>query len=154
NGIGTNTSRIVESELGTGRERQVVPPHPRADLWNQEPFTGSEGHCVVLFDPRTGRPQAAAVNELKPEWFAVDSALAPDLRRLGSRHGGAFDVVSRDTLDRRWIVRWERDTASPTYELYDRRTRTLQPLFESNPETSKLALSPMRGVTAIARDGR
>jgi len=153
-GIGTNTSRVVESELGSGREHDVVPPHPRADLWNQSTFTGSEGHCVVLFHPRTGRPQAAAVNELKPEWFAVDSSVAADLRLLGSRHGGVFDVVSRDTLDRRWVVRWERDTASGVYELYDRRTRRFQRLFESNRALGKLPLAPMKGVIARARDGK
>jgi len=154
NGIGTNTSRVVETELGTSNERQVVAPHPRADLWNQPEFTGSEGHCTVLFDPRSGRPQAAAVNELKPQWFAVDSALAPDLRLLASRHGGVFDVVSRDTLDQRWVVRWERDTASAIYELYDRRTRKTQPLFESNPALRRLRLAPMEGIVATARDGQ
>ena len=154
NGIGTNTSRIVESELGTGAEREVVPSHPAADLWNQDAFTGSEGHCVVLFDPRTGRPQAAAYNELKPQWFPVDSSLAPDLRLLASRHGGVFDVYSRDTLDRRWVVRWERDTGSSVFELYDHRTRQLQPLFVSNPALDRLPLAPMKGIHAIARDGR
>src|SRR5262249_14210535 len=146
NGIGTNTSRIVESELGTGSERELVPSHPGADLWNQPGFTGSEGHCVVLFDPRSGRPQAAAFNELAPRWFAVDSALAPDFRLLASRHGGVFDVVSRDTLDRRWVVRWERDTGSSVFELYDRGTRRLEPLFVSNPALERLPLAPMKGI--------
>jgi len=153
NGIGTNTSRVVESELGTSHEHQVVPPHPRADLWNQDAFAGSEGHCAVLFDPHTGRPQAAALNELEPEWFAVDSTIAPDLRLLASRHGGVFDVVSRDTLDRRWVVCWIRDTASDLYELYDRRTRTFQPMFESNPALARLPLAAMKGVIATSRDG-
>src|SRR6185436_19972865 len=58
NGIGANTSRIVESELGTKKERVVVPNQPAADLWNQPEFTGSEGHCAVLFDEKTGRPAA------------------------------------------------------------------------------------------------
>ena len=154
NGIGTNTSHIVESELGGGKEREVVPSHPGADLWNQAGFTGSEGYCVVLFDPHTGRPQAAAFNEFEPQWFAIDSSLAPDLRLLGSRHGGVFEVVSRDTLDRRWVVRWERDTGSSVFELYDRRTRRLEPLFVSNPALERLPLAPMKGIRAIARDGR
>ena len=154
NGIGTNTSHIVESELGTRKERLVVPHHPRADLWNQPEFIASEGHCSVLFDPRSGQPVAAAVNELKPSWFTVDSKLAPDLKLLGSRHGGVFDITSKDTLDHYWVVRWERDTASGIYELYDRRTRTLQPLFESNPVLGTLPLVPMKTVTATARDGK
>ncbi len=154
NGIGTNTSRVVESELGRSRERQVVPPDARADLWNEDDFAGSEGHCAVLFNPRTRRPQAAASYDLEPRWFAVDSALAPDLRLLGARHGGAFAVVSRDTLDRFWVVRWERDTASAVFELYDRRARRLQFLFEANPGLDRLPLSPMKGVMAQARDGQ
>lgn len=154
NGIGTNTSHVVESEFGTSRERVVVPHHPQADLWNQGTFTGSEGHCTVLFDARTGQPTAAAVNELKPSWFAVDSALAPDLRVLASRHSGVFEILSSDTLGRRWVVRWERDTASNIFELYDRRTRKLTALFESNPALGKLSLATMKGVYVTARDGR
>ncbi|HET9326458.1 MAG TPA: prolyl oligopeptidase family serine peptidase [Candidatus Eisenbacteria bacterium] len=154
NGIGTNTSRIVESELGTSRERVVVPHHPQADLWNQGKFTGSEGYCTVLLDPRNGRPLAAAINELKPSWFAVDSSVAPDLRLLGSRHGGVFEILSTDTLDRRWVVCWERDTGSSLFELYDRRTRRLTPLFEANPPIARLPLVPIEGFYATARDGR
>lgn len=154
NGIGSNTSRILETELGKFREREVMPADPRADLWNQDGFTGSETYCAVLLHPRTGEPQAAASYYLKPEWVALDPALAPDLRMLATRHGGAFDVMSRDTLDRRWIVRWERDTASGIYELYDRSTGKLTPLFESNPALGRLPLAPMQGVIATARDGR
>jgi dipeptidyl aminopeptidase/acylaminoacyl peptidase len=153
NGIGTNTSRVVESELGTGRERTVVPSRPRSDLWNQDDFAGSEGHVAVLFDPKTGAPEAAAYEELKPEWVAIDGRTAPGLRLLGAKHGGVFDVVSRDTLDRRWVVRWVQDTGGEIYALYDRRTRRLKPLFEERPALAKLPLAPTRGVIAIARDG-
>ena len=154
NGIGTNTSHIVESELGTSNQKIVVPSHPQADLWNQGTFTGSEGYCTVFKDPRTGRPLAAAINEFKPTWFAVDSSLAPDLRLLGSRHGGVFEILSTDTLNRRWVVRWERDTGSSFFELYDRPARKLTPLFESNPPLARLPLVPIEGFYATARDGR
>jgi dipeptidyl aminopeptidase/acylaminoacyl peptidase len=152
--VGANTSRVLEQELGRPGGRELVPPDPRADLWNEFDFAGSEGHCQVLLDPRTGALQAAAWDPLKPRWKAVDPTLAPDLARLAARHGGAFSVASRDTLDRRWIVHWVRDTASSIYELYDRHDGSLTLLYESAPRLAQLPLAPMDTLTLKARDGR
>ncbi|NOT34876.1 MAG: S9 family peptidase [Candidatus Eisenbacteria bacterium] len=150
--IARNTTRISELPMRGMRERELTSSNPEADIWNIADFAGASSRAAVLLNPRTGRPEAWATYALKPEWKAIDAALAPDLEALGAQNGGVFQVVSRDTSAQRWVVYYERDTAGGLFVLYERATRTSTPLFVSRPELAGLSLSPMQALRIPARD--
>src|SRR2546426_35196 len=97
--IGANTTRLVAIDVATGREREVLAADPRADLWNMSDFAGPASEVAVMRDPRTGAVQAAAIDAEKPEWKAIDPAVAEDFRALAAAQRGVFTVDSRDTAD-------------------------------------------------------
>ena len=86
---GSSTNRLVELDAATGKELRVLASDPQADLWQN--FATS---FVLLRDPRDNHVQAAAFDYLKPEWRAVDPAVAADLKYLAALQPGVFLVSS------------------------------------------------------------
>jgi len=88
---GSATNRLVELDAVTGKELRVLASDPQADLWQN--FATS---FILLRDPRDNHVQAAAFDYMKPEWRAVDSAVAADLKYLAALQAGVFLVSSQD----------------------------------------------------------
>ena len=137
---GRDLAALTEVEFATGRRRTLAS----SDLAD---VAGTWLH------PRTGRADAFLVNHLRPEWTALDRAVAADVRFLQQRLEGAFQVPSRSDDDRYWIVAEIRSTAPTRHHLYDRRERTLELLFAEQPALETAGLPPSEPVVIRARDG-
>ena len=113
---GSPTNRLVELDTATGKELRVLASDPQADLWQN--FATS---FVLLRDPHDQHVLAAAFDYMKPEWRAVDPAVAADLKYLAALQPGAFIVSSQDTSGNKWAIWYFTDNGPISFYLYDRR---------------------------------
>lgn len=144
---GSPTNRLVELDAATGKELRVLASDPQADLW--QIFASS---FILLRDPRDRHVQAAAFDYLKPEWRAVDPAVAADLKYLSSLQDGVFIIPSQDLSGNKWVV-WYLTNGPISFYLYDRSTHKATLLFQDRPGLAKYKLAEMRPITIPARDG-
>jgi dipeptidyl aminopeptidase/acylaminoacyl peptidase len=144
----SDTTRLVELDVATGRELKTIASDSRADMW-QVPAK----HFKVLMHPETNEVEAAAFDYFKPEWHPADDATAADLRFLANQHRGVVDVESQDLSDRKWIVSFTADDSPKSYFLYERKSNALTPLGESQPDLKKYELATMQPLIIPARDG-
>ena len=135
-----DTAALVAQDMATGR-MQVVGEDAKADV--------SGG----LFNPRTGRVEAYAVNYLRNEYVPVGDAIKADLAFLKSQNKGEFFVGSRTDADDKWLVTFDPVTAPSSTWLYDRKAKSLTQLYVSRPELQGAPLQPMEAVEIPARDG-
>lgn len=150
--LGANTTRLVAIDVASGKEREVHPADPRADIWNPLNPAGP-WDPVVLLHHRTGLVQAVAVHHQMPEWKVVDASVAPDFERLAALQRGVFRITSRDSGNRQWVVTCEADDGPVAYYLYDRASQTARFLFHDKPQLAGLTLASMKPMTVTARDG-
>jgi dipeptidyl aminopeptidase/acylaminoacyl peptidase len=145
---GSPTNRLVELDTTTGKELRVLASDPQADLWQN--FATS---FILLRDPRDHHVQAAAFDYLKPEWRAVDPAVAADLKYLSSLQPGTFLVLSQDLTGSKWTILYFTDNGPTSFYLYDRPTHQAKLLFRDRPQLEQYKLAEMRPITIPARDG-
>jgi dipeptidyl aminopeptidase/acylaminoacyl peptidase len=145
---GSLTNRLVELDTTTGKELRVLASDPQADLWQN--FATS---FVLLRDPRDNHVQAAAFDYMKPEWRAVDPAVANDLKYLAALQTGAFIVSSRDMSDQKWAIWYFTDNGPTSFYLYDRAAHKAQLLFQDRPQLAQYKLAEERPMIIPARDG-
>ncbi len=142
------TNRLVELDAATGKELRVLAGDPQADLWQN--FARD---FVLLRDPRDQHVQAAAFDYLKPEWRAIDPAVAADLKYLAALQAGVFLVSSKDLSDSKWAVWYFTDKGPISFYLYDRAAHKAELLFQDHPQLARYTLAEMRPITIPARDG-
>jgi dipeptidyl aminopeptidase/acylaminoacyl peptidase len=145
---GSPTNRLVELDAATGKEMRVLASDPQADLWQN--FATS---FVLLRDPRDQHVQAAAFDYTKPEWRAIDPAVAADLKYLATLQPGVFLVSSKDLSDSKWALWYFTDQGPISFYLYDRSAHKAQLLFQDHPQLAQYKLAEMRPMTIPARDG-
>ncbi|HEY4679229.1 MAG TPA: S9 family peptidase, partial [Candidatus Angelobacter sp.] len=134
---GSPTNRLVELDTATGKELRVLASDPQADLWQN--FATS---FILLRDPRDRHVQAAAFDYLKPEWRAVDPAVAADLKYLSSLQDGVFIIPSQDLSGNKWVV-WYLTNGPISFYLYDRTAHKATLLFQDRPGLAKYKLAEM-----------
>ena len=139
--LGSDTSRLIEIDLQTGRSSRAISFHEKCDI-------GS-----VLISPATGLVQAVSYEYLKPEWRLLDDGLRRDFEIIGKARSGVFEVVNRDAADRKWVINYRSDTGSDGACLYDRDSGTVHLTFEDRPDLSRYALAEMKPELISARDG-
>jgi dipeptidyl aminopeptidase/acylaminoacyl peptidase len=76
-----------------------------------------------------------------------------DFEALGRARPGDFTIVSRDRKDRTWTVSYVVDDGPVQYAVYDRATKSVTPLFVSQPELEKYRLAKMEPVVIPTDDG-
>src|SRR6185312_7353738 len=145
---GSPTNRLVELDAATGKELRVLASDPQADLW--QVFATS---FILITDSRDNHVQAAAFDYMKPEWRAVDPAVAADLKYLATLQSGVFQVSSKDASDSKWVVWYFTDNGPTSFYLYDRAAHKAQLLFQDRPQLAQYKLAEMRPMTVPARDG-
>ena len=145
---GSPTNRLVELDTATGKELRVLASDPQADLWQN--FATS---FILLRDPRDQHVQAAAFDYMKPEWRAIDPAVAADLKYLSALQPGVFLVSSQDISGNKWTIWYFTDNGPTSFYLYDRPAHKAQLLFQDRPELARYKLAEMRPMTIPARDG-
>ncbi|MCA9286682.1 MAG: S9 family peptidase [Phycisphaerales bacterium] len=125
---------------GTRRYSQVAAD-PHADL------------ADVVFNPVTGRPEAAAFEYLRTEWVPLDASFAADWHLLTNNIEGDLSITGRDQENRRWTIAAMRDNGPIAYYLYERDTGEARFLFSNRVDLEGLRLASMRPVVITSRDG-
>ena len=137
---GRDTSALVALDTETWETTELAID-PRADASD------------AIEHPETGVPQAVAFEYDRATWQVLDDSIAVDLERIADEAKGEFGVRSRSLDDRRWIVRYERDSGPKTYYLYERDTGKLEYLFSDRPDLEEAPLTPMHSAVVGSRDG-
>jgi dipeptidyl aminopeptidase/acylaminoacyl peptidase len=137
---GRDKAALVAQDIATGTTR-TIGESSRGDI------------SSVMSNPVTLVPEAYAVNYLRKEWTPVTDAVKADIDALNAQVKGQWEVVSRDDADSKWILYVDEVTKPISYQLYDRKTRKVSPLFVTRPELEGKPLAPMYGREIKARDG-
>lgn len=137
---GRDKAALTRLDISTG-ETTVMARSSNADISD------------VLLDPQTHAPVAAAAHRHQREWFALDPAYEADIAAMQQAADGDAAILASTLDGQRWTVFVSRSNRSPIYSVYDRNTRELQTLFETNPAIKGLPLAATRNVTIQSRDG-
>lgn len=148
----SNTTRIAEIEVETGKVKEIVASDPEACIWNALDIT-LYSRPKVLFHPRSLKVQAVGFNYLIPEWRALDDDIKEAFQTLGQTHAGVFDIVSRDVDDKKWIVEYHDDNSPGAYYLYDRGSKKAEPLCRTMTQLDEKIFAEKKPVIIKARDG-
>jgi len=81
--------------------------------------------------------EAAAFDYMKPEWRAVDPAVAADLKYLAALQSGVFLVSSQDMSGNKWTIWYFTDNGPTSFYLYDRAAHKAQLLFQDRPQLAQ-----------------
>jgi len=141
-GAGAPTARLLRVDIASGQST-VLAEDPRYDV------------DAVLMHPITRAVQAVKFERTRGEWMLLDPALRPDFEALRSICDGDADVdiVSRDSMDRTWVVACEADDRPFIYHLYSRATRASIPLFAPDPALRERRFTRLQPIELRARDG-
>lgn len=140
--IGSDTARVVEETLeGRPGEPKVIAASPKADA------------ASVMIHPTKHMVQAVAFAPGRVEWTVVDPEIHADFDAIARLSPGDFQVVSRDTADRTWLVGYTSDRGPIRYYTWDRAAKKGTFLFVHQPKLEGLQLAPMSPVEIRARDG-
>ncbi len=146
----SDTTQFLRVDIATGQEK-VLAHDPKSNLWNIMSETLYD-FAQILFDPRTGEPQAVAFNYLKPEWKVLDPAVAGDFAFLQDADSVPY-VVSRSEDDKIWLVGKLYTDRPGRYYAYDRAAKKLDLLFPESPLLQKYTLVKTESYVITARDG-
>ena len=135
-----NTTRLVELDVATGAER-VRYEDPQHDVEQ------------VLISPRTRRPDLVVVRRERELAHGLTNEVARDLAVLRGHFTGDVRVLSRDRVDRRWLVQDNRDNHPATYHVFNRDTGAVRLLFGGQPALAEHTLATVEPFTFRARDG-
>lgn len=139
--LGRETAALVQMDWRTGEERALFES-AAADV------TG------WIWDARTLRPVAAAIDPGRQAWHALSPELAHDLAVIrDALPGHAFHVTSQSDDDRRWTLMSTTPQQPGTFHLYDRDRGIVTELFTARPDLKRYRLAPMQTITTKARDG-
>ncbi len=137
---GRDTVALTTADLKTGATKPVAED-AKADIED------------TLVDPKTKLVQAVASNFERRVWKAVDKAIQPDLDALAKVTDGDFNVLSRSTDDKRWVVAYVVSDGPVRYYLYDRGTKKAEFLFTNLAAMEKLKLAKMLPRVVKSKDG-
>jgi dipeptidyl aminopeptidase/acylaminoacyl peptidase len=137
---GRNTAALLAIDLATGQKR-VVAEDARADVG------------APISDPETGRMLAYSVNYLKNEWRAIDPAIQADIDYLNANLKGQWSVQSQTRDGQVWLVGNDPVTSPARVVVYDRKAKSLSPLYTARPKLEGMPLPAMCPVEIKSRDG-
>ncbi len=145
---GRDKAALVRLDPETGR-RTVLAASNVADVEE------------VLTDPVSFEPIAYSVNHQLTVWHPLGNAFRRDVAFLQRSFPGRQEFLfsseqddSSATRDGNRMIVWSiRADRSQAYHLYDRRRRTLEPLFSTRPEIDRQPLQPMHLLSLRSRDG-
>jgi dipeptidyl aminopeptidase/acylaminoacyl peptidase len=105
------------------------------------------------FDPATHEPRLVPVMRERLEYIVLDPTIQADVDAVRAGCAGDAWFMGRDLADERWLVMDVRDNASTRYCVYERGTKELTTLFESQPALSKYTLANVEPFRFTSRDG-
>ena len=137
---GRDTVALTTADLKTAAPK-LVAEDAKADIED------------ILVDPKTKLVQAVASNYERRVWRAIDKSIQADLDVLAKVTDGDFNVLSRTTDDKRWIVPYVVSDGPVRYYLYDRDKKKAEFLFTNLTALEKVKLAKMHSRVVKARDG-
>jgi dipeptidyl aminopeptidase/acylaminoacyl peptidase len=148
----SDKERLVRVDLQNGHELGVVAEDTRADVAY---FSGSRLGMEprVICHPVTGALQAVEFDYSTPHWVFLDSKFKADFESINREVPGFIELVSRDNGDEQWIVVIQRSDAPDSYYAFDRKTKKLTKMFDSNPDILRFPRASKKPVVIKARDG-
>ena len=138
--VGRDTAAVVARDLKTGRET-VIAASDAVDAGG------------VIVHPTRHIIQAVSFAPGRSTWTVVDPSIAADIEGIKSLNDGDFNVLSRDTADKTWLVGFTSDRGPIRYYSWDRDARKGTFLFVHQPKLEGLTLSKMEPVVIDSRDG-
>lgn len=136
-----NAGRLIKLEITTD-DIEVLVEDPKYDVSQ-----------YILFHPETYDIQAVAVQKARLEWIVLDKSLEEDFKAIAALERGDFYVLSRDNVDKTWLIAFEKDNGPVTYYAYDRLTKQGTYLFNQNPSLDQYTLASMEPISFTSRDG-
>src|SRR5438552_583820 len=148
----SDKGRLVRLDLQDGHELGVVAKGLHADV--AEAFVSRLGvEPSVVLHPVTDALQAAEFDYSTPHWVFLDPKLKADFESISHEVPGFIELVSRDNGDEKWIVAIHRSDAPDSYYAFDRKTKKLTKMFDSNPDILRFPRASKKPVVIKARDG-
>ncbi|MTV27421.1 S9 family peptidase [Nitriliruptoraceae bacterium ZYF776] len=138
--LDANTGRLLRYEVATGAA-EVLAEDARYDL------------TAVAQDPETYELRWVSYLRERLEHELVDPAYADDVAALAAGARGDWMLLDETADGRTWLIAYEPDDGSVSYQLYDRGTRQLTPLLVTRPELERFTLARMEPFQLAARDG-
>src|SRR5947199_7804035 len=148
----SDKGRLVRVDLQDGHELESVAEDAHADVAY---FSGSRLGLEpsVICHLVTGALQAVEFDYTTPHWFFLDSKLKADFESINREVPGFIELVSRDNGDEKWIVAIQRSDALASYYAFDRKTKKLTKMFDSNPDILRFPRAQKKALVIKARDG-
>lgn len=143
--VDSDTERLLEMEISSGKVKRVIAEDPQYDAGN---FTGN-----VLIHPRTHAIQAVKFVRARADWQVLDPGIQADFTALSKINAGDISVLSRDVDDRIWTVQFQSDDSASVFYLYDRAAKRAQFLFSEIPALAPYNLAKTLPISYSARDG-
>jgi dipeptidyl aminopeptidase/acylaminoacyl peptidase len=144
-----NKGRLVRVDLRSGAELGVVAQDPKCDV--AEAGLGDEPSVII--NPITGALEAVKFDYQTPHWVFLEPKVQNDFETIGRDVSGFLDLISRDRIDRKWIVSAQRSDAPDTYFIFDRGTKKITPLFKQVSALTRFTFAMKKPVIIKARDG-
>jgi dipeptidyl aminopeptidase/acylaminoacyl peptidase len=138
--IGADKARLVERNLSTGAQRELVSDED-VDVDN------------AIIHPTRHVVQAVALEKATRVWKYLDRDFEADFESMSRLGEGAVNLVGRDHADRIWVAEFQSDHGPLQYYTFDRKTGHGTFLAVHRPRLKGLTLAPMQGVVIPARDG-
>jgi dipeptidyl aminopeptidase/acylaminoacyl peptidase len=148
----SDKGRLIRVDLQDGHELGVVAEDAHSDV---ACFSGSRLGLEpsVICHPVTGALQAVEFDYTTPRWFFLDPKLKADFESINREVPGFIELVSRDNGDEKWIVAIQQSDAPDSYYAFDRKTKRLTKMFDSNPDILRFPRASKKPVAIKARDG-
>jgi len=146
----TNTGRLVKINIQTG-EHEILFHDPLYDLDGWVDFFRNSDSILINSD--TYEIEAITCHREKKEWVILDKILKDDFEAIGKLSKGEFHVISRDSLNNKWIICFDSDNESHKYFIFDRTGKKGEFLFYSRPELNEYTFSKMETMSFTSRDG-
>ncbi len=138
--IGSDTERVVERNLATGKERELAH-NDRSDAnWI---FAHPTRHII----------QAVGFAEGRLEWKVLDPTIQGDFDAIRKLADGDFAIINRDSADAHWLLYFFQDRGPSRFYAWDRKDKKGTFLFTSQPKLEGLPLAAMKYVPIPSRDG-
>lgn len=135
-----NAERLIALNLASGAET-VIAQDDQYDVG------------YYRFHPTKKTVQAVAFCRDRIEWQVLDRSVARDFKTLSKVRPGDWVVAGSDLANRTWVVLYVVDDGPTYYYLYDRAAKQATLLFSNQPKLEGLALSHMKPMEYVSRDG-
>ncbi|MEQ8290045.1 MAG: alpha/beta fold hydrolase [Gammaproteobacteria bacterium] len=108
----------------------------------------------TLVDKYSSSIDAVSFNHVRKQWQAITRGMEADLAFLEDADRGDLAISSRTRDKTSWVVGYARDDQPNTYYVYERSSKSLQPLFSNISEFKKLSLRKMHHQVTRSPDNK